>query len=91
MPDFGIATVASITALCYLLGLVIKTSKIDNKWIPVCCGVFGAILGAVGLAISIPDFPATDYITACAVGVVSGLAATGINQIIKQLSDKGDK
>ena len=32
-----------------------------------------------------PDFPATDYITAVAVGIVSGLAATGVNQIGKQL------
>ena len=36
-----------------------------------------------------PDFPATDYITALAVGIVSGLAATGINQVYKQLS-KGE-
>ena len=33
-----------------------------------------------------PEFPATDYITAVAVGIVSGLAATGANQIVKQLS-----
>ena len=33
----------------------------------------------------VPDFPATDYLTAIAVGIVSGLAATGINQVFKQL------
>ena len=33
-----------------------------------------------------PDYPAGDPITAAAVGVVSGLAATGANQIYKQLS-----
>ena len=32
-----------------------------------------------------PDFPANDVINAAAIGVVSGLAATGINQIGKQL------
>ena len=32
-----------------------------------------------------PEFPAADPITAAAVGVVSGLAATGINQAVKQL------
>jgi ribonucleotide monophosphatase NagD (HAD superfamily) len=32
-----------------------------------------------------PDFPATDVINALAIGIVSGLAATGINQITKQL------
>ncbi|WP_366776160.1 phage holin family protein [uncultured Gemmiger sp.] len=35
--------------------------------------------------ISVPDFPATDPLTAVAVGIVSGLAATGINQAVKQL------
>ncbi|WP_341458116.1 phage holin family protein [Pygmaiobacter massiliensis] len=45
----------------------------------------GALLGVVGMRV-IPDYPATDIITAIAVGIVSGLAATGINQIIKQAS-----
>ena len=36
----------------------------------------------------VPDFPATDSLTAVAVGIVSGLAATGINQAAKQLFGK---
>ena len=32
-----------------------------------------------------PDFPAGDQLTAIAVGIVSGLSATGVNQIYKQL------
>ena len=36
-----------------------------------------------------PDFPANDLITAIAVGIVSGLSATGVDQIKKQM--KGDK
>ena len=48
------------------------------------CGVCGGALGVVGMMI-MPEFPATDYITAVAVGIVSGLAATGANQIVKQL------
>jgi hypothetical protein len=36
----------------------------------------------------IPDFPATDYITAVAVGMFNGLSATGVNQIIKQTTQK---
>ena len=61
-----------------------KASGLDNKFIPIICGVCGAVLGIVGMFI-VPDFPATDYITAAAVGIVSGLAATGANQVIKQL------
>ena len=84
--DFGIASVAAITVICYLAGQVVKATGIDNKWIPVICGVLGAILGPVALFTGVPDFPATDSLTAVAVGIVSGLAATGINQVAKQMS-----
>ena len=42
--------------------------------------------------IIMPDYPATDYINAAAVGIVSGLAATGVNEAVKQLmgSDEND-
>lgn len=83
--SFGIAGVASITVLCYLVGEVVKATGVDNKWIPVICGVFGLILGVLASKV-MPDFPATDYISAAAIGVVSGLAATGINQAYKQLT-----
>ena len=43
------------------------------------------------LAVGVPDFPADDYITAVAVGIVSGLAATGANQVYKQLSKGGEE
>lgn len=82
--DFGIAGVAAITVICYLAAMGIKATPLDNKWLPVICGIVGGILGIVGKVI-IPDFPAEDYITAVAVGIVSGLAATGVNQIYKQL------
>ena len=84
--DFGIASVAAVTVICYLAAQVVKATALDNKWLPVICGVLGGALGAACLALNIPDFPATDYITAVAVGIVSGLAATGANQAYKQLS-----
>ncbi|MCQ5146638.1 phage holin family protein, partial [Enterocloster bolteae] len=59
--------------------------KIPDEWIPVIMAVVGGILGALGMGI-IPDFPASDYITAVAVGAVSGLAATGVNQMYKQMN-----
>ena len=77
--DFGIATVVAITALVYIIGLCVKASNLDNKWIPVIAGVSGVILGIVALYIGVPDFPATDPMTAAAVGGVSGLAATGLH------------
>ena len=44
----------------------------------------------VGMLV-IADFPANDYLTAVAVGIVSGLAATGVDQINKQMKDCREK
>lgn len=84
--DFGIAGVAAITVIAYLVGIGVKASAINDKWIPIIVGSVGAVLGVVGMFI-MPDFPATDYITAVAIGIVSGLAATGAHQIGKQMSE----
>ena len=83
--DFGITGVAAITVIAYLVGQAVKAPALDNKWIPIICGIVGGVLGAVAMRI-MPDFPAADYITAVAVGIVSGLAATGIDQIGKQIT-----
>ena len=89
ISSLGIAGVAVITVICFLVGQVVKATGLDNKWIPIICGIVGAALGIAGMFI-MPDFPAGDYLTAAAVGIVSGLAATGINQVYKQLS-RGDE
>ena len=81
--DFtGVASVIGITVICYLIGMVAKATAIDNKWIPVIVGVAGAVLGVAGMYV-IADFPAADVINALAVGIVSGLASTGVNQVTK--------
>ena len=83
LPQF--ATVASITVICYLIGLVChNVSRLDNKWIPSIVGGLGMILGVVGWKV-IPDYPASDILTALAVGVVSGLASTGADQLVRQI------
>lgn len=87
MESLGITGVAAITVICYLIGQVVKMTSIDNKWIPVVCGTGGLILGILAMFI-MPEFPANDYITSAAIGVVSGLAATGVNQAVKQLTVK---
>ena len=86
--DFGITSVVAITVITYLIGMGCKSfEKLDNKFIPVICGLVGAVLGVVGLH-TMADFPAKDILSAVAVGIVSGLASTGANQIGKQLSGK---
>lgn len=51
---------------------------------PRCAPPWAALWGVAGLYI-MPGFPAGDAITAAAIGVVSGLAATGAQQAVKQL------
>lgn len=86
MEYMGIVGVAAITVICYLIGEIAKALPLENKWIPVICGLCGAALGVAGIFV-MPEFPAQDYITAAAVGIVSGLAATGADQVIKQLKE----
>ena len=85
--DFGIAGVAVITVIAYLVGLAVRATALPNRWIPVICAAVGGALGVAGLY-TMPDFPAADILTAIAVGIVSGLAATGIDQTVKQLGSK---
>lgn len=81
--DFGIAGVAAITVIAYIIGLVVKASPLADKWIPIICGITGGVLGVVGMFL-MPEFPANDFISATAVGIVSGLASTGADQVFKQ-------
>lgn len=90
MENMGIASVAAITVLCYLAGLAVKLTPWNNdRLIPVACGAAGLALGLLWFFAGWPDFPAGDPITAAAVGAVSGLAATGADQVYKQLA-KGE-
>lgn len=83
MTDFlGFASIPAIVVICYLICAAFKTTSLDNKYLPVIAGIAGGILGVVGM-LTMNDFPATDYLTAIAVGIASGLAATGVNQIFK--------
>lgn len=87
--DWGIASVAGITVIAFLVGYVWKTvDALPDKWIPAICGVVGMILGIVAYLIKMPDFPAEDVINAAAVGIVSGFAATGAHQVYKQISKR---
>ena len=83
--DLGMINVVAITVIVYIVGQGIKATKLDNKWIPVLCGCLGMALGVAAMYLGVPDFPATDVLTAAAVGGASGLAATGVNQTFKQM------
>lgn len=81
-----IITVPAIIAVCFLIGEIAKkvSKETINRFVPEICGVSGAILGVLAFY-TIPAFiPADNWLTALAVGIVSGFAATGIHQIYKQ-------
>ena len=80
-----VGTVIAIVVIAYLVGLAAKLIPgIDDRVIPVIVGVVGAVLGVVGMY-CMPDFPARDVLNAIAIGIVSGLSSTGVNQIYKQV------
>ena len=86
MENLSFVTVAGITAICYLAGLCVRLSPLDNRYIPLGCGLLGAALGVAALRL-MPGFPADNLIDALAVGIASGLAATGADQLGKQLGE----
>lgn len=83
ITELGIAPFAAIVVLCLLVGMGCKASKLSDNWIPVVMGIVGAILGVIAMLI-VPEFPATDYINAAAIGAISGFAATGVHQVYVQ-------
>lgn len=77
-------TVLAIVVITYLIGVAAKQiPKVKDGLIPVIVGVAGGILGVVGMYV-MPDYPANDILNAIAIGIVSGLASTGVNQVWKQ-------
>lgn len=84
-----VGTVFAIVVMCYLVGMVSKNvPNIKDELIPCIVGIVGGILGAIGMYV-MPDFPANDVLNAIAIGIVSGLASTGVNQAYRQLKDGG--
>ncbi len=82
--ELGIAGVAGITVICYLIGRIVKNTRIPDRWIPSIAGFLGGALGLVGLY-TMADFPASEPLSAFAVGIASGFSSTGIHQMGKQL------
>ena len=76
-----------IPAIVVISHMITETFKmfINKKYLPIVAGISGCILGILSFVLQIDIMPADDIITAAAIGIISGLAATGSNQIIKQL------
>ena len=78
MENLGIASVAAITVITYLMGMAVRASRMDNKWIPTICALLGV---AVAVWISWPVVNPGVILS----GLASGLASTGLHQAYSQL------
>ena len=88
MNDLGFIAFPAIVILCYLVGATLKAINNEtlDKFIPMICGFFGGVLGVV-VFLTIPGYiPADNWLMALAIGIVSGFASTGINQVYKQFT-----
>lgn len=81
-----IGVVIGIVLLSYIVGMGLKAwDKFDDRKIPVLMAVSGAVLGVITYFVEPTLLGQTGgIISAIVKGAASGLAATGINQIIKQ-------
>lgn len=85
--------IPAIVILCYLVGEIFKLlilKKEENyKYIPIIVGVAGGIIGLVVYFIYPEMLPYSDNpIVAISIGIISGLASTGSDQLIRQLLKK---
>ena len=80
-----------IPAIVVISYMITETFKmfINNKYLPIVAGISGGVLGVISFVLQIDIMPATDILSALAIGVISGLAATGSNQVLKQLIKEG--
>lgn len=76
--------IPEVVALCLVLGFIIKQwiQDVDNKWIPTIVAVVG-----IGCAVILNGLT----VGAVVGGAVSGLASTGLHQLLKQWMDNGGK
>lgn len=86
--------VPSLVLICYLMAELYKwiiTDKDGNpksekakQFIPILCGLIGLVLGVLAYYLMPKYLNFEDVFTAAAVGITSGFAATGVNQVFKQ-------
>ncbi len=79
----------AIIIICYLVGeifkLLIFKKKRRYKYIPIVVGLFGAGLGLLIYYVAPEMIDVNNPFHATAIGIISGLASTGTNELLKQI------
>ena len=95
MDTLNFVAVPIIVTVVYTLVSMIKKETKSNERLltklPIIAATIGAILGVIGFYAAPAIIPADNIFTALLIGVSSGLAATGTNQIFKQLGKKDEE
>jgi len=88
--DYAFITVPVITSIVYAIIDIIKTATNNNekflKFVPLIACVLGIICGVICFYCVPGVLETTNVFVAIVIGAASGLAATGTNQVIKQLT-----
>ena len=86
-------SVPAIAAVVYwvvnLIKYIVGEKETFKKFIPLIATGLGVVCGIVCFYAMPSIIPATNLVMAIVIGGASGLSATGANQVIKQLSEKG--
>ena len=89
MENLTAITVPVIVSVVYaLIGVITKATNESEKFkrfIPLLALIFGAVLGGVLFVFEPSLIGANNAVVAILIGAASGLAATGTDQIFKQL------
>ena len=73
-----------VVMICYIIVTLIKRTSLAKEWLPLISAGIGAALAILGFCI-VPQLVTEETIlTAVFNGAISGLAATGGNQVVKQ-------
>lgn len=92
---YSIATIPLVATIVYgiiefLKHFVFNDYEKFGKYIPIFAAIIGAIITLI-LFFCLPDVvPVATWFSAMIMGAASGLSAVGVNQIKKQMADKGD-
>lgn len=88
-----IVSIPVITILSYIVGefvkLVVLRKKKRYKYIPLIVGMVGGLIGLSMMYVSPELISTKNPYSATAIGIVSGLASTGTNELVKQIKKKG--
>lgn len=81
--------IPAIVVICYLTAEIYKAlirKEESNRFIPIIAGITGGLIGLLAYYLY-PNMilDAQNPIIAISIGIVSGLASTGSNQLIKQI------